>query len=84
MIGPLREISEAHAQVAFVSTFALFMVPGILLSHWFMSEYFAALALVPVAFVISVSLFGILAVPALVLHASLGGRYPMITSTFTE
>jgi hypothetical protein len=72
MIGPLREFSEAHAQVAFVSTFALFIVPGILLAHWFMSEYFAGLALVPVAFVISVSLFGVLAVPALVLHASLG------------
>ena len=72
MIGPLREFSEAHAQIAFVSTFALFMVPGILISHWFMSEYFAGFALMPVAFVISVSLFGVLAVPALILHADLG------------
>ena len=72
MIWPLRGFSEAHGQVAFVSTFALFMVPGILLSHWFMSEYFPGAALVPVAFVISVSLFGVLAVPVLVLHAGLG------------
>ena len=71
MIGPLRALSEAHTQVAFASTFALFMVPGILLSHWFLRQYFPGVALVPVAFVLSVSLFGVLAVPALVLHASL-------------
>jgi hypothetical protein len=53
MIGPLRGFSEAHTQVAFVSTFALFMVPGILLSLWFMSEYFPGVALVPIAFVLS-------------------------------
>jgi hypothetical protein len=72
MIGPLRAFAEAHSQVAFASTFALFMVPGILLSHWFIGEYFPGAAIVPVAFVLSVSLFGVLAVPALVLHASLG------------
>ena len=72
MIGPLRGFSEAHAQVAFVSTFVLFMVPGILLSHWFLGDYFPGAALVPVAFVLSTSLFGVLAVPALVLHAGLG------------
>jgi hypothetical protein len=72
MIGPLRAFAEAHAQVAFASTFALFMVPGILLSRWFIGEYFPGVALVPVAFVLSASLFGVLAVPALVLHASLG------------
>jgi hypothetical protein len=71
MIGPLRAFAEAHTQVAFVSTLALFMVPGILLSHWFIGEYFRGAALVPVAFVLSASLFGVLAVPALVLHASL-------------
>lgn len=72
MIGPLRGFSEAHIQVAFASTFALFMVPGILLSHWFLGEYFPGAARVPVAFVLSVSLFGVLAIPALVLHAGLG------------
>jgi hypothetical protein len=72
MIGPLRAFAEAHAQVAFASTFALFMVPGILPSRWFLGEYFPGVALVPVAFVLSASLFGVLAVPALVLHASLG------------
>jgi hypothetical protein len=72
MIGPLRAFAEVHTQVAFVSTLALFMVPGMLMSHWFLGEYFRGAALVPVAFVLSVSLFGVLAVPALVLHASLG------------
>jgi hypothetical protein len=72
MIGPLRGFSEAHTQIAFASTFALFMVPGILLSHWFLRQYFPGAALVPVAFVLSVSLFGVLAIPALVLHTSLG------------
>jgi len=72
MFGPLRGFSEAHAQVAFVSTFALFMVPGTLLTHWFLGECFPGAALVPVAFVLSVSLFGILAIPVLVLHAGLG------------
>jgi hypothetical protein len=72
MLGPLRGFSEAHTQVAFMSTFALFMVPGLLLSHWFLGEYFPGAALLPVSFVLSVGLFGVLAVPALVLHASLG------------
>jgi Family of unknown function (DUF6077) len=72
IVGPLRAFAEAHTQIAFVSTLALFMVPGILLSHWFLGEYFRGAALVPVAFVLSVSLFGVLAVPALVLHASFG------------
>jgi predicted neutral ceramidase superfamily lipid hydrolase len=68
----LRGFSDAHPQVAYVSTFALLMVPGILLSHWFLGEYFPGAALVPVAFVLSVSLYGVLAIPMLVLHASLG------------
>jgi hypothetical protein len=72
MLGPLRGFSDAHPQVAYVSTFALLMVPGILLSHWFLGEYFPGAALVPVAFVLSVSLYGVLAIPMLVLHASLG------------
>jgi len=72
MLGPLRGFSEEHAQVAFVSTCALFMVPGLLLSHWFLGEHFPGAALPPVAFVLSVGLFGVPAVPALVLHAGLG------------
>jgi len=80
MIGPLRVLSEALPPVAFVSTFALFMVPGILLSLWFMSEYFPGAALVPIAFVLSTSLFGVLAVPVLVLHAGLGA-YLWVTAT---
>jgi hypothetical protein len=68
----LRGFSDAHTQVAYVSTFALLMVPGILLSHWFLGEYFPGAALVPVSFVLSVSLFGVLAIPVLVLHSSLG------------
>ncbi len=71
MIGPLRGFSGEHVQVAYFSTIALFMVPGMLLSHWFLSEYFKGAALLPVAFVLSVSLFGLMAVPALVLHTSL-------------
>ena len=79
MLGPLRGFSEAHALLAFVSTLALFMVPGILLSHWFLGEYFPGAALLPVAFVLSVSLFGVLAVPVLILHAGLGA-YLWITA----
>jgi hypothetical protein len=48
------------------------MVPGLLLSHWFLGEYLPGAALLPVSFVLSVGLFGVLAVPALVLHAGLG------------
>jgi hypothetical protein len=47
MIGPLRGFSEAHTQVAFVSTFALFMVPGILITHWFLGEHFRGLHFYP-------------------------------------
>jgi hypothetical protein len=72
MVGPLREITAAQPPVTFLSTFFLFMVPGIVAAHWFFEGSFPGPALVPVAFVISASLFGALAVPFLLLHVALG------------
>jgi Family of unknown function (DUF6077) len=73
MVGLLRGVMVAHPPVAFLGAFFLFMVPGIVVAHWFLEEYFPGPALVPVAFVISAGLFGVLAVPFPVLHAGLGG-----------
>ncbi len=48
----------------------LFMAPGLLLSHWLLRDDLSGLALVPVGFAISTGVFGLLGVPALVLHLS--------------
>jgi Family of unknown function (DUF6077) len=73
LVGPLRTITAVHPPVAFLGTFFLFMVPGVVLGRWFLGERFPGPALVPVAFVLSAGLFGVLAVPFLLLHAGLGG-----------
>jgi hypothetical protein len=72
LLGPLRGIVEASPLVAFLSTLVLFLAPGVLLSHWFLGEHFSGAALVPVSFAISTGIFGLLGVPMLILHLSLG------------
>jgi Family of unknown function (DUF6077) len=72
LLGPLRGVVEAFPLVAFLSTLVLFLAPGVLLSHWFLGGYFSGAALVPVSFVISTGVFGLLGVPMLILHLRLG------------
>ncbi|HJQ29781.1 MAG TPA: DUF6077 domain-containing protein, partial [Rubrobacter sp.] len=68
---PLRDISGAVPPVAFAATLALFTAPGLLLSQWSLRDDVSGVALVPVGFVISTGLFGLLGVPALILHLSI-------------
>ncbi|HEX2729778.1 MAG TPA: DUF6077 domain-containing protein, partial [Rubrobacteraceae bacterium] len=66
----LRDVSVA-APVRFLCTMLLFMVPGVMVSRWFLREWSAGAAVVPVAFAISAGMFGILGVPMLMLNTSL-------------
>lgn len=71
LIGPLRGALEAFPLVLFISTLIVFMVPGVLLAHWFLGGRFSGAASVPVSFAISTGLFGLLGVPTLILQQSL-------------
>ena len=71
LIGPLRSAFMEAPLIPFLVTLFLFMVPGMLLSHWFLAEYVAGPAMIPVSFAISVGVFGLLGVPMLILHHSL-------------
>src|SRR5215216_2060480 len=71
VIGPFRGLVEAFPPILFLSTIVLFMMPGILLAQWFLQDGFPGAALVPVAFVTSVSIFGLLGVPLLLLGRDL-------------
>ena len=70
LLLPLRGLSGAFPPVAFAATIILFTAPGLLLSHWLLRDDLSGLALVPVGFAISTGVFGLLGVPALVLHLS--------------
>src|SRR5918994_506633 len=70
LLLPLRDLSGAFPPVAFSATLVLFTVPGFLLSHWLVGEDISGLALIPVGFAISTGIFGLLGVPALILHFS--------------
>lgn len=48
------------------------MAPGALLWRWFLSKRFPGVAVVPVSFVTGAGIFGVLGVPMLILHRSLG------------
>ncbi|HEX5914511.1 MAG TPA: hypothetical protein VFY54_15425, partial [Rubrobacter sp.] len=70
LLLPLRDLSGAFPPVAFSATLVLFTAPGLLLSHWLVGEDISELALIPVGFATSTGLFGLLGVPALILHLS--------------
>ena len=67
---PLRGLSETLPLVAFAATLVLFTAPGLLLSYWLFGDDLSGVALVPVGFAISTGVFGLLGVPALILHLS--------------
>ena len=71
-VGPLRGALGEYPLILFASALFLFLVPGILVGHWITSErLWGAAGLVPISFVISSGLFGILGVPLLMLEGSL-------------
>ncbi len=80
LLGPLRGVIDAFPLLAFLSAFFLFLVPGVLLSHWYLGEHFSGASLVPVSFAISTGIFGLLGVPMLILHLGLGA-YLLLAAT---
>src|SRR5215207_9743842 len=70
-IGPFRDTFAPIPWVMLLSTLILFLTPGALLVRWFLRDYFPGAALAPAAFVTSVGLFALLAVPALILQSTL-------------
>lgn len=71
LVGPLRMLLAEFPMVSFLSVFYLFLVPGLLLSGWFLGDYFSGVALVPIGFALSAGIFGLLGVPLLILQQSL-------------
>ena len=70
-VGPLRGLFENSPLVLYLSALVLFFVPGTLICRCYLRDHFAGAASVPVAFVVSAAIFGLLAVPMLMLHYSL-------------
>ena len=71
LLGTLRGAFEAFPLVLFLGALILYMVPGVLLSHWFLGERFPGAASVPLSFAISTGLFGLLGVPMLIFQLRL-------------
>src|SRR5215217_7136426 len=65
---PLRNVFDAFPPITFAATLVLFMAPGFLLSEWFLGDDLSGFAYIPVGFAISTGVFGLLGVPALILH----------------
>jgi hypothetical protein len=70
MLLPLRNVFDAFPPIVFAATLVLFMAPGFLLSQWLLGDDLSGFAHIPVGFVISTGVFGLLGVPALILHLS--------------
>lgn len=71
MLGPLRGVAVTVPAVSFAGAMVLFLAPGALLAGWFAGERLRGAALVPAAFALGAGFYGLLAVPALILHLSL-------------
>ncbi|MBV9454536.1 MAG: tetratricopeptide repeat protein [Rubrobacter sp.] len=72
LILPLRTSPIAAPPLLFLATLMLFVVPGLLLSRLTLGGSLAGAARLSVAFVLSIGLFSLMAVPALVLRWNLG------------
>jgi hypothetical protein len=71
VVGLFRDAFAALPEVLTVGTLVLFLAPGVMLTRWFMGEYFSGPALLPAAFVLSTGAFALLGVPMLLLQSSL-------------
>ncbi len=70
-VGPLRDAFATLPGVTVAAALILLVAPGLLLARWFLNGYFSGVALVPAGFVLGVGAFALLAVPMLLLDASL-------------
>jgi hypothetical protein len=68
---PLRGTLATAPGVLLLATLVLFSAPGVLVVRWFLREYFSGVALAPAAFVTSVGLFALSAMPMLVAETTL-------------
>src|SRR5215204_607583 len=71
MLLALRNVFDAFPPIIFAATLVLFMAPGFLLSQWLLGDDLSGLAHIPVGFAISTGVFGLLGVPALIVHLSI-------------
>jgi Family of unknown function (DUF6077)/Family of unknown function (DUF6541) len=71
VLWPFRDALATMPGVTLLATLALFLTPGVLLGRWFLGAYFSGPALAPAAVVSSVGLFALLALPMLILQATL-------------
>ena len=70
-LWPLREMLLALPGVLYAATLVLYLTPGLLTTRWFLGERFSGAAALPVAFVLSTGLFGMLGIPFLMAHSGL-------------
>jgi hypothetical protein len=70
VISPLRYAFSEISLIPFFATLSLFVVLGVLISHYLLNEYASGPTIVPVSFAISASIFGLLGIPVLILHRS--------------
>ncbi|HEX6709666.1 MAG TPA: DUF6077 domain-containing protein [Rubrobacter sp.] len=71
VVGPLRDAFATLPGVMLVATLILFLVPGALVTRWFLGGFFSGAALPPAAFVISTGTFALLALPMLIFQRTL-------------
>ncbi len=72
LLGPLRGfMTGLPPLVAFLGSFVLLTAPGALLVRWFARGLFPGPALIPAAVTLGMGLYGLVGVPALLLHVSL-------------
>jgi tetratricopeptide (TPR) repeat protein len=71
LVGPLRGVLAPFPALLFLAGFALFMIPGALLSGLIRARELSGAARIPAAFVFSAGIFGLSGIPLLVLHRSI-------------
>ena len=71
LLGPLRGILAPFPALLFLAGFALFMIPGALLSGLIRDRGLSGAARIPAAFAFSAGIFGLSGIPLLVLHRSI-------------
>ena len=72
LAGPLRGVLAPVPAALFLATLGLFLVPGLVLSRLAPGTGFSGAARLPLAFALSTGLYGLPAIPFLVLHRSFG------------
>jgi hypothetical protein len=71
IVGPLRGLFVGFPLALYLSALLLFFAPGILVCRTFLREHFPGAASIPVSFVVSASVFGLLGVPLLMWQSTL-------------